>query len=71
MKDHPTGKLVMIATVEEPELFTKMRNDRVTATCGSYVDDSLSAGTLTSEELSENTLTKSDSKSRLYDTFAF
>lgn len=37
----------------------------------SYVEDSLNAGTLAFERLSESMLIELDSKPRLYDTFDF
>lgn len=71
VRDHVVDDLGMTPTIGDSALYTKETNGKVDGICGSFVDDTLNAGSDTCERLAEVTLTMFESKSRDYENFDF
>lgn len=71
LDDHAVNELEMRPTVGDQALYTKSQNSKIIGVSGLYVDDSLNAGTLEFEKLTESTLQYFESKPRKSNSFDF
>lgn len=71
IEGHVVNDLGMQPLRSDPALYAKFINQELCGITGIQVDDSLNAGDQRFEKITEATLTRFDSKPRLYDTFDF